>query len=154
MKEFKIISYFKFTPSWTLKERISGWAVSLWTNSKYFHTEILIDGKRITSHTKNGVSSKEELLRKDIEKYANIIEIEVSEENFEKGIIFANKQIGKAYDWKGIFLTQFINIHKENPDKYFCTEICAEILKIMGVSKLTKNSNEYNPGSFDKLLLC
>ena len=147
-----LISYKDFSDSWKWTTKIACRCIQLWTRSKYFHTELHLDGYRITSHTSKGVTViKRRYNIEYLEQYADIKEIQIPKENVEFIISFANTQKGKSYDWKGIWLSQFLPLGKHNTNKWFCTEIVAEILKFSGLNNITEDSNRYNPGSFQEL---
>jgi uncharacterized protein YycO len=51
---------------------------------------------------------------------------------------FCNAQVGKGYDWAGIFLCQVLDFNIDNPNKWFCSEVLAAAFKM-------PRPNWYNP---------
>ena len=49
------------------------------------------------------------------------------------------------------FFSQFIPAYRHDKEKWFCNEISGEVLKIAGAKGINKDTNEYNPGSFQKI---
>ena len=41
---------------------------------------------------------------------------------------FIRERIGAKYDYTGVFLAQALGFHLHRPDKWFCSEICADAL--------------------------
>ena len=149
--EVKIISYRKFPNAWELKTKIACTAVQIWTMSKYFHTEMYINGIRITSDTRYGVVIKHDTDWEYIKQYADIKTLEV-DYNEDELISFIEENLGKKYDWKGIFLSQVLPLDKHDKNKYFCNEICGDVLlQTSAKNLLHKKTNNYNPGSFQEL---
>ena len=102
------------------------WAIRLVTRSKYSHVELVFsDGISISSSNRDGgVRSKQidysdgkwDLI--DLPKYSP----------YERAIrVWAEKQIGRGYDWPGVFGFIFKDIHADDT-KMFCSEFCARAL--------------------------
>jgi hypothetical protein len=51
----KLITYNKFSNSWGLRARFAVSATKLWTWSKYFHSELYVDGLRIITDTEKDI---------------------------------------------------------------------------------------------------
>ena len=151
MAKAKLISYYKFGESWNWINISMARAIQIWTRSKYFHTELIIGNKRISAHTKNGVFVTGNLNTNSWSINADIKEIEIDENKVQEAIEFARTQINKGYDWKGIFFSQVIPADKHDKEKWFCNEIAGEVLKIAGAKGIDKDTNEYNPGSFQEI---
>ena len=150
-QEAYIISYYKTGKSWKWYTKLMIKAVQLWTRSKYFHTEIIIGDRRITSHTEHGVIVTKNLNNEYSHAHADIKKTLVDTDKINYAIKFAERQVGKGYDWKGIFFSQVIPMDIDNKDKWFCNEISGQVLKMAGAVGIEKDPNEYNPGSFQKL---
>lgn len=120
-------------------------AIQLWTRSKYFHVEIIIDNVWISSGPTYGGVYLKELKPLNVNSYDYInIDVDVSNEQLEKLFKFLEAQEGSGYDWSGIIFSQTFDFNTHNGVKWFCSEIVAEILKRLGV-KLDKYSNQYSP---------
>ena len=74
-----------------------------------------------------------------------IKEIEVKDELVQEAIKWVYSQENKPYDWMGIAFSQFLPLSVDDQEKWFCSEICSELLKKMGVENLKEVSKEYNP---------
>jgi len=147
-----LITYRDFSDSWKWATKIACRGIQLWSRSKYFHTELHLDGYRITSHTSKGVTVKKRRYNIEyLEQYADIKEIQIPKERVKYIIDFAKSQEGKPYDWEGIWLSQFLPLNKHDKEKWFCNEIVGESLKHGGIKNIKKNTNQYNPGSFQEL---
>ena len=141
----KLITYNKIPKNSTIFEKIIIKCIQLWTRSKYYHSELYIDSLRITSQTDSGVSISADTNWNRIKEQATIKEIEIEDELVEDTIKWAYTQENKPYDWKGIFLSQFLPLSVDDQEKWFCSEICSELLKKLGVKNLREISKEYNP---------
>ena len=53
-------------------------------------------------------------------------------------------ELGKKYDWLGIWLSQFLPFRKQKRNKWFCSELTAYALKLAGV-RLLKQPQCYSP---------
>jgi len=146
----KLIVFHTVKPEWGLVTNKMISAIKIWTRSEYYHTELLIDDILITSYIQEGVIFK----KVDIHKYledkntlADIFNIDIPHENIIPMLNFANSQKGKPYDWRGIFLSQFLPMRKENPNNWFCSEINTKVLQIgePDPNKLPHHASEYAP---------
>lgn len=45
---------------------------------------------------------------------------------------FACSELYCKYDWLGIFLSQIVRMHREDPKRWFCSEICTSALQKIG----------------------
>jgi uncharacterized protein YycO len=147
----KLITYRDFSESWSWTTKVACKGIQVWTRSKYFHTEVWIDGYRITADTRLGVIIRTTTNWDHVKKYADIKEIEIQEDKIKEALDFAYSQEGKEYDWKGICFSQFIPADIHDKEKWFCNEISGEVLKKAGAKGIVKDTNEYNPGSFQEL---
>lgn len=109
-------------------QRLKVDAVKTWTKSKYFHTEFIIGNYWVSANT-NGIARYN--LRPLTERYDYIfIDCNITEEQYCKIIRFIDRQIGKQYDWLGIYLSQFIPIGSNSKNKWFCSEIVTKLLQL------------------------
>lgn len=121
----------------------------LWTKSKYSHVE-LIDSHNnwITSSPRDGG-----VVKRSVDFHHNnwdVFEINIDEKEVMN---FFNEELGKKYDWLGIFFSQIIKLNIHNKSRWFCSEIIHAALIVGGMSKLHfKASNKYNPGSLFNML--
>lgn len=93
-------------------------------------------------------------------KYINIegdwwdrIEFEVAIETVKQVVAWTNSQVGKAYDWAGIM--GFVNPWRKggDPDRWFCSEICAALAVRLGiVSSIEKRFDKVSPRDLWEIL--
>lgn len=57
----------------------------------------------------------------------------------------AAQYIGKGYDYWGLLMTQFINMRRHTPDRWFCSKLCA---KVMGFA----DAHTYSPGDLKRIV--
>ena len=57
----------------------------------------------------------------------------------------ARRLMGKGYDYWGLLMTQFINMRRHNPDRWFCSKLCA---KAMGLA----DPHTYAPGDLKRIV--
>ena len=107
------------------------YAIRLWTFSQYSHCEMVFsDGQTI------GVDLilPPTVTRRTMRYNANwdLIDLDIPCDREERIRFFVTQQLGKAYDWKGIFLSQVLPFKSEDPDKWFCSELCMAAFKFGG----------------------
>lgn len=111
-------------------------AVQWWTNSKYYHVELIANEKWISAHLENGIQMNELRTLSSDWDY-----IEVSDKRLaNKNMRWIESQIGVEYDWLGILgLVVFKNklgiLHSTN--KWFCSEIVTKILQTANDNRVT-----------------
>ena len=129
------------------KGTIADKAIAWWTSSKYTHIEIIVGDKWISSGpTHGGVYIQELRPLKDTWTY---VEVDIDGRVQNTVHKFIQEQIGKKYDWAGILWNQiFITKREDNQDKWFCSEIVAEILIRFKAKELNKDKDsvQYSPG--------
>lgn len=77
--------------------------------------------------------------------------VDVPEINADKAIEFFNTQLGKKYDYLGLY--GFVIPFKDHESKWFCSEIVTEALKISGCKKVWGVcSDKVSPNRLYKLL--
>lgn len=67
------------------------------------------------------------------------------EDHIKIDIEIMEKNIGKKYDFRGILTSQFLNLRRHNPEKWFCSEICAASLGL-------PNPASYSPQDLKDIL--
>ncbi len=126
----------------TIRNHFETKAIQLWSWSKHFHSELIIDDKWISSGPTHGGVFMHKLHRLNHDRW-DYFDIEIDEDKIEETLEWIKSQIGSGYDWAGVFLLG-INSNTHNVNKWFCSEVCAEMLKRLGVS-LKLDSNQYTP---------
>ncbi len=134
---------FKKESSGSLPDKIKNKLIKMWTSSEYFHVEIIIKDRWISSSPSVGAVYENQLHERST-KY-DYVDVNVNGRKLRTVQKFIQSQIGKKYDWPGIFFSQVINFDLDSRDKWFCSEIVAQILQIFGLD-LSRPANEYSPG--------
>jgi len=138
------VAFYKGKGNWV------DWTIRKWTRSPYSHCEIVIDNTWYSSSARDGGVRKKNIYHNPENWDFIDIKIQVNDENIIK--MFFNKQIGKKYDYVGILLSQVIPLHKDIKNRWFCSEICAYALQLIGMLPKDKRPNWYSPGRFYKKL--
>lgn len=127
--------------------------ISKYTKSKYFHTEIVLGDKWISSDPNEGVYIKEiKSYNKDEWDFVIFENISISERDFNIIIDYIKKQDDKKYDFLGILLSQFIPFSFHNRNRYFCSELCTKILQLFLIEEvLDLIPNNTSPGDLAKI---
>ncbi len=114
------------------------------TRSEYSHAAFLLPcGRIIESWQGSGVHIK---TLNDWEGIDSFGVHGMTNEQWEEAILFARKQIGKKYDYRGV--CRFVSRRKvPADDRWFCSELVAKALEVAGI-KLFRNldSTEISPG--------
>jgi len=115
-----------------LLTRLAAKGVQIWTKSKYYHVEIIIDGIWYSSRTDHGLRPlKLKPLSKAYDYYT--IDTEISNKSLCNFKRFVKSNENTGYDWLGILLAQFLPFTIDNKDKWFCSEVVTKILQILDV---------------------
>jgi hypothetical protein len=123
--------------------------IRLWTWSKYSHVELVADNIWYTSSPRDdGVVKREidydpdhwDMFELNIHKNKEIID-------------FIDAEMGKRYDWLGIFLSQIIKLNIHNPNRWFCSEIVHKAIQAGGFRSDLGKSNGYSPGKLYCMLM-
>ena len=127
----KVAFYKAYQPKATLMDNV----VACCSNGKYSHVELVFDDVFFS------ISSRDKEVRFKKIKQTNtwdFINIEISKEIEKQMIQKAKTYTGAKYDYIGaIFSISPICIQKK--DRYFCSEICTELLKEFIFSDLTRS---------------
>lgn len=104
------------------------------TRSKYFHVEMAVDGIWISVNTHRGIELVDlQPIHNPLYDYFEMEIEDLTPVQDKKFWDFIKSQVGSGYDWKGIYLTQFINLDWEDKSKWFCSEITAKVLQLLYV---------------------
>jgi hypothetical protein len=144
-----------------------GWynrLVRLWSWSPYSHCELKLSGvlpgvlenAYLTTDPTNGVhvhAHPPSGAGTNDADWDNVT-LPITEEERRDIQTFIFNEIGCGYDWKGIFLSQMIGLRREHPSEWFCSELCAAVLKRSncGLALLRKRPCEYSPASLRKAI--
>lgn len=124
--------------------------IQLWTWSKYSHCELVFsDGVTFGSTLKPPMKTS---FSQKVYNPAlwDLIDINVPPEKEALIRMFCEKQAGKEYDWKAIFLSQILFLRKEDPDKWICSEVCVAAFQKASYCAGLKPCT-VSPGKFVKL---
>jgi hypothetical protein len=116
------LAFKKNDPAWYAK------LVRWYTKSKYSHVELIIEDKWISiSDSKDGVHIYD---LEPLHTSWDYVPVEVPADRLEDVWRFIDSQVGKKYDWAGIFFTQFLKISDSDAkNKWFCSEFVCQVLK-------------------------
>lgn len=140
--------YIKKDTSFTNK--MIGW----WTNSDFYHVELIIDNKWVSSNPDiGGVTISDLKPLNDNWKYCKLPTIELTYEQRRKIFSWIESQKDKKYDWAGIVFAQIFPFRLHDNNKWYCSEICSYILKMMMVeSLLNVETGSCSPGDLARYL--
>lgn len=129
-------------------------AIGWYTKSNFYHVEMTVGGKWISSNSdEGGVTFKDLLPLNNKWTYFKLEPVYLSSVTWENIKDYITSQQGKKYDWLGIMFAQILpfTLHSEN--KWYCSEICCKLLQLLGV-KETYNllPHEVSPGELAQAL--
>lgn len=110
--------------------RVQDAAIRFYTKSRYSHVELIAGraeyGQLATCLSSSGRDGgvREKRIRLDRSQW-ELVTLSIDPERPER---FIRDRIGAGYDYRGILLSQLIPGRRHNPDKWFCSEICAEAI--------------------------
>ena len=135
--------------------KLSGSLIQWWTKSDYFHIELAIDGKWITSQTERGIEIREYNPNYFSEHfdYYELETVEITSQQKEKFWNWMRGEENTGYDWVGIYLTQIFKLDWEAKEKWFCSEMVARILQLLYVEEFIDcKPNRLSPNDIYLLL--
>lgn len=112
---------------------------SMWTSGPYSHCELYfedIDDCYSASPRENMCRFKKININ---DGHWEIVDLDDSKYDQKQIIRLAEDQLGKPYDWIGIIFSQIFPINKQDPNKWFCSEICAYLLGFDNPHKIDPN---------------
>jgi len=125
--------------------------IEWWTNSKYYHTEIKINDIWVTSTDINGVtrtSTNVDKMSRD--EYSFVVKL--TNIQYANLMNWVDSKVGSKYDFLGIILSQILPTRIDNPNKWFCSEICTKILQLALVEEVYDlTPNMVSPGKLAKI---
>ena len=136
---------------------IADMMIKFWTMSKYSHCEMVFsDGHIIGSSTAPPFKVTKQYFNSQPVYPADWDVIEINVTPQEEALIrkFAEEQIGKAYDWSGIFFSQVIPIKVQDGSKWFCSELCVASMQVVPrlAALLKMKASTVSPGKFSQLI--
>jgi len=127
--------------------------IKWWTNSKYYHTEIIINNEYLV-----GAQAGEGVYIKDVidnSKYYDIVNMDIHSTSTQLSIIkdWINGVIGSKYDYLGIILSQIFPTRIDSPNRWFCSELSTKILQLLVVKQvISLTPNMVSPGNLYNLI--
>lgn len=130
----------------TSKKDRMGRLINWWCDSKYFHVELILEDKWISSTPKDDIYIND-LRPLDHESYDYVAlrTIQVDEQVHQDVWKFLRSIEGTKYDMFGLLHNQVIGANSYS-NKYFCSEVVVETLQYFGYGELFgHNGAEYSP---------
>lgn len=116
----------------SLFNKIKSKVIKFWTKSDYFHVELILNNNWISADDKLGLSINElHELNKEDWTYIELPKIALTDNQYLTFEYFISANLNRGYDWKGIFLSQFVHLNTHDNSKFFCSEIVAKILQLL-----------------------
>ena len=133
-----LVAFYKAAGNW------QDWLIRKWTKGPYSHCELVIGDLWLSA------SPREKVVRyRTIEPDTNtwdFVPIDLDVAQVEQIQNWAELELGSAYDWLGIVFTQFINLNRQDPHRWFCSELVVTGLqqagKLAGVVPHQTDPNE------------
>jgi hypothetical protein len=144
MKQKVFIAFRHTPPKFFLSSFLASF-IKKWTKSNYYHCEVFFQQKRLICNNDYGVKLDKSGFKFGEDWDVYYIESNISKKEAKSFESFCFDEEGSRYDWKGILFTQILDKGLESKDKWFCSEISAAALKVLGI-KLTKENSHYSPG--------
>lgn len=141
--EIRVLFY---TAEGRLIDKIIRW----FTGSKYSHCEILFpSGKMFSSDAWGGGVryTKQYTLQN-----WDIVPIRITAEEHKTLVDWCDWKIGSPYDWTGA-LAFAIPFLEQSTDKWFCSELCGEALRLIGKVPTTSIAHKLTPQGLYNLLI-
>lgn len=114
--------------------------------SKFSHTALIIDDMAYEARLIGGVQVKPEKdFAKENEGHLEYYTIKLTPEQKKRALDFSKKQVGKKYDFWGVFAFPFRKSSWQKDDKWFCSEYTAATLVHSGVINIKQKFNRINP---------
>lgn len=140
---------------------VSSWLINVWTMGKYSHCEIINtngsnDSKDWSNYSatalENGGGVTSTRGTSYVPESWDIYDV-VVEGNEAVCLEFLEAQLGKRYDWSGIFLSMIFNTSQHEPSRWFCSELVAEALVTGGYLATDIKSQALHPNRLARLLI-
>lgn len=136
------------------KESFTNKLICWWTKSKYYHVELILGDKWISSNPDvGGVTIRPLEPLRDSYEYCKLGKIEITKEQSSKIMKWISSQSDKKYDWVGIFLAQVLPLRFQDDNKWYCSEIVTTILKFLLVEQVMNlDPGRTSPGDLARKL--
>ena len=121
---------------------VSGWLIRLFTFSQWNHVSIEIDGQVYEARGRTGVTRRSAIGYLD--EWAEGATVEVDVPSLVAAKMFLESQVGKDYDYGGIFALPFRKPW-HGKSKWFCSELAAAALLAAGLPKMRVDAYRVTP---------
>lgn len=127
--------------------------ISLWTNSKYYHIELIVGDKWISSNAEAGGVTISPLRTLNFNwDYYEIGDVKVTEEQYINFTNFIKEQSDCKYDYLGIVFSQVLPFRYHSDTKWFCSEIVAKLLQLLLVPEFNDlEPNRLSPADIARI---
>lgn len=123
----------------SLLNKIVNGAIRFWTRGPYSHAELVFsDGVWFST---DPAALVVRLNPAGYDEGYDFVDVFVTEEQERVVRAWAISQVGKGYDWVGIFLSQFLPLGVQEPNRWFCSEIVTAALQRIGIFAGVKPSS-------------
>lgn len=118
------VAFYKAKGNW------QDWIIRKWTSGPYSHCELVIGDLWLSA------SPREKVVRykaiKDTGEWDFVSpDLDVAQVKIIQD--WAALELGCGYDWLGIFMTQLINFNRQDPHRWFCSELVTAALQQVGM---------------------
>ncbi len=126
--------------------------IQIWTLSKYSHCEMVFtDGMTVGTSLGMPFTVTKQTNAFYSPGLWDMVEVKLTPDEEEKVKKFALEQVGKKYDWMGIYLSQILPFRMQKTNKWFCSELCVASLQQVGKVSDIKPCR-VSPGKLSKML--
>ena len=124
--------------------------IRLFTNSKYSHCELLLPDGRMFSSDGWDNGKVRYTTQYNLDNW-DILTFDIKDSELATLISWCDHKIGLQYDWLGVtrFIIPFI---KQDPDKWFCSEIVCAGLEFIGRINKSIKTYRVSPKSLYNIL--
>jgi len=115
------VAFYKAKGDWT------DWLIRKWTKGPYSHCELVFDSLWLSASLWEGM-----VRYKDIKpgyKEWDFISLDLTVTQAKKIQDWSALELGSGYDWLGILLTQTVNMNRQDPHRWFCSELVVAALQ-------------------------
>ncbi len=109
--------------------------ISKWTNSPFYHCEIIIDNKWISAVEGKGITINNLKPLNNNWDYKDLGIVDVCDKQYIEIFNWIERQTNKKYDWSGIIFSQVLPLRFHSSSKWFCSEIVTKLLQLFVVKE-------------------
>jgi hypothetical protein len=124
--------------------------IRLVTRSKYSHCELLLPDGRMFSSDGWDNGKVRYTYKYNINNW-DFVDIDITDGELLTLISWCNHKIGLKYDWLGVFRF-IIPFLKQDPERWFCSEICAAALRFINKINISIKPYKLSPKNLYNIL--